>query len=76
MEIKGARVLLTGGSAGIGASLAPMLAERGATLALCGRDQAKLAGVADQCRELGAEVHTHRVELADPVAAETFTCTR
>ena len=44
MDLDGTRVLLTGASAGIGASLAPMLAERGATLALCGRDAEKLTG--------------------------------
>jgi len=67
-----ARVLLTGASAGIGASLAPMLAARVAVLELCGRDEAKLAGVATSCRGLGAEVHTHLVDLADPDGAEAL----
>ena len=70
MELSGARILLTGASAGIGASLAPMLAGRGAVLALCGRDAAKLSAVAEQCRRSGAQVNAHLVDLADPEAAE------
>jgi short-subunit dehydrogenase len=72
MELSGARVLLTGASAGIGASLAPMLAARVAALELCGRDEAKLTRVAARCVDLGAEIHTHRVDLADPDAAEAL----
>lgn len=75
MQIDGGRVLLTGASAGIGASLAPMLAERGSTLALCGRDPHKLDAVADRCADLGAEVRTYAVDLADPEAAEALVGT-
>jgi short-subunit dehydrogenase len=70
MRIDGARVLLTGASAGIGAALAPMLAARGARLVLCGRDPAKLEAVAERCRGAGAQVQAHVVDLADPAAAE------
>ena len=69
MELGGARVLLTGASAGIGAALAPLLARRGAALALCGRDGTKLDPVAAECRAAGAEVTTHLLDLADPDAA-------
>ncbi|MFZ4517743.1 MAG: SDR family NAD(P)-dependent oxidoreductase [Microthrixaceae bacterium] len=69
-DLSAARVLLTGASAGIGAALAPLLAERCATLALCGRDRDKLDAVAACCRELRAEITTHAVDLADPGAAE------
>lgn len=70
MELDRSRVLLTGASAGIGASLAPMLAERGATLALCGRDSDKLDAVATRCAGLGAQVRTYLVDLVDPDAAQ------
>jgi short-subunit dehydrogenase len=70
MQLDGARVLLTGASAGIGASLAPMLADRGATLALCGRDPRKLDAVAERCRKAVPNVRTYLAELADPAAAE------
>ena len=52
----GKRVVLTGASSGLGAALALELARRGARLALLARDQAKLDGVGDACREQGAEV--------------------
>lgn len=72
MELAGAHVLLTGASAGIGASLAPMLAVRGAHLAVCGRRADRLEEVAGDCRRLGAEVTVHVVDLADPDAAEAL----
>ncbi len=37
MKLEGARVLVTGASSGIGAALAPILAERGATVGIVGR---------------------------------------
>jgi short-subunit dehydrogenase len=70
MEISGSRILLTGASAGIGAVLAELLAERGAQLVLWGRDPAKLDAVVERCRRSGAQVSAHSVELSDPDAAE------
>lgn len=70
MEIAGSRILLTGASAGIGAVLAELLAERGAQLVLWGRDPAKLDAVVERCRRTGAAVQAHSVELSDPAAAE------
>lgn len=72
VELAGAHVLLTGASAGIGASLAPLLAERGAHLALCGRRPDRLEEVAAGCRPHGVEVTAHVVDLADPDAAEAL----
>jgi short-subunit dehydrogenase len=71
-ELAGARVLLTGASAGIGAALAPMLAGRGASLALCGRDGDKLDAVVTQCRDVGASVRAYVVDLADAESAEAL----
>ncbi|WP_036320266.1 SDR family NAD(P)-dependent oxidoreductase, partial [Microbispora sp. ATCC PTA-5024] len=48
MDLAGARVLVTGASSGIGAATAEALARRGASLALAGRDAARLAGVAER----------------------------
>src|SRR5271169_7066571 len=49
-------ILITGASSGIGAALARAYAAPRTRLAICGRDAARLAAVADFCRERGAEV--------------------
>ncbi len=46
MELKGARILLTGGSSGIGKATAQLLASKGTELLITGRDEQKLAAVA------------------------------
>jgi short-subunit dehydrogenase len=48
MRLEGSIALVTGASSGIGRAVAPLLAERGATLALAGRDQAALASIAER----------------------------
>jgi short-subunit dehydrogenase len=64
-SVSGDCVLITGASRGLGAALAVEYAEAGAVLALTGRDEAALAGVAARCRELGATVVTGVVDLSD-----------
>jgi len=51
LDLQGARILLTGASSGIGAALAPMLAQRGATLALVARRRPELEAVLEECQE-------------------------
>ncbi|MBL8425083.1 MAG: SDR family oxidoreductase [Candidatus Accumulibacter phosphatis] len=61
MELKNARILLTGASGGLGQELARQLNDAGAALLLAGRDQGRLAaltaslgtGVASVCADLG-----------------------
>lgn len=52
--LEGAKILVTGASSGIGAALAPMLAGRGATVAIAARRTDRLSGVLDVCREASA----------------------
>src|SRR5262245_13998043 len=65
MRLEGRIALVTGASSGIGRALSSLLAERGASLALAGRDAAALAEVAE--RTGGQPV---AVDLAEPDGAE------
>src|SRR5436190_9431965 len=65
MEVRGARVLLTGASGGIGPAIARALAGQGARLVLSGRREDVLAALA---AELDAAVLV--ADLADPSAPE------
>jgi len=56
-------VLITGASSGIGKALAVHYARERARLALLGRDQSRLAMVADECRNLGASVEIHTLDV-------------
>ena len=51
MNIKGAKILVTGGSSGIGKTTAKLLIDKGATVVITGRDKEKLETVA---QEIGA----------------------
>ena len=60
MNLTNSRVLITGGSAGIGRAMAAALAGAGAKVAITGRDERKLAGTA---AALGA--HPIRADVSD-----------
>jgi short-subunit dehydrogenase len=68
LSLRGARVLLTGASSGIGAATAPELAARGATVAITARRADRLAEV---LAALPGEGHVAiPADLADPEEAE------
>src|ERR1700732_3321295 len=50
MKLEGSKILLTGASSGIGAALAPILAERGATVGIVARRAERLETVLERCR--------------------------
>ena len=64
MNIESAQVLVTGGSGGIGLATAKMLLERGARVAICGRDRARLERAAG---EIGALAIRADVSAEDDV---------
>jgi 3-oxoacyl-[acyl-carrier protein] reductase len=60
MDITTAKVLITGGSSGIGFETARQLAMQGARVAICGRDAAKLRRAADDLGAFGVECDVAR----------------
>jgi short-subunit dehydrogenase len=64
MRLKGAVVVITGASSGIGAATALAFAKRGARLELGARRMDRLNAVAQKCREAGSpEVNVRRLDV-------------
>ncbi|MBX7158872.1 MAG: SDR family oxidoreductase [Acidimicrobiia bacterium] len=70
MDVRGANVLVTGASSGIGAALAELLAERGATVGIVARRAEQLGEVLQRCRRHSPGSRSWVVDLADVEAAE------
>ena len=58
MELRDAKVLVTGGSAGIGLETARQLVSRGAKVSICGRDEERVARAGEElgCLAIPADV--------------------
>ena len=69
MRIEGANILVTGASSGIGQALAPLLAQRGATVGIAARRADRLAETLARCREHAPESRLWTVDLSDVDAA-------
>ena len=71
-RVKGKRVLVTGGSVGIGKALAHRLAQAGATTIVCARDAAALKATREEFAHDGLTLHTYSADIADPEACGKF----
>ena len=71
-DFRGYRVVVAGGSKGIGRSIALAFGAAGASVSICARGQAALGTVAFELATLGATTHAQRCDLADPVAISAF----
>lgn len=73
---EGRWAVVTGGSSGIGRAHADLLAQRGFSVLLVGRDETRLAATAsDLASRHGVETATARIDLAEPDAAERLLVT-
>lgn len=73
MRLKGAVVVVTGSSSGIGAATAVAFARKGSRLELGARRLEKLEEVAERCRKAGAtDVHVRQVDVGSRAAARAF----
>lgn len=61
-------ILLTGASSGLGATLAQLYAQSGHSLTLFGRNEARLAAVAEICRPTARHVETFSCDVTDAAA--------
>jgi short-subunit dehydrogenase len=73
VRLKGAVVVITGASSGIGAATALAFAKRGARLELGARRVDRLESVAEQCRAAGSPaVHVRNLDVAQKGSARAF----
>src|SRR5690348_16826031 len=71
-DFRGWRVVVAGGSKGIGRSIALAFAGSGAAVSICARGQAALDDTARTLTTHGGSVHAQACDLGDPAAIEAW----
>jgi 3-oxoacyl-[acyl-carrier protein] reductase len=72
VDVAGKRVVVAGGSKGIGRSIALAFAAAGAAVSVCARGAAGLAAVQAELAAFGGTVHTGACDLSDPSAIAAY----
>lgn len=75
MELRGAAIIVTGASRGLGAALAEELGRAGARLVLVSRDHEALDAVVDRIRDRGGEAHGVVADVSAPDSASRIAGT-
>jgi 3-oxoacyl-[acyl-carrier protein] reductase len=71
-DFKGKRVVVAGGSRGIGRSIALGFAQAGADVSICARDPKALAAANEEIGRFGHKAHSARCDLADGPAVKRY----
>jgi len=72
LGLRGRRVLITGGSRGIGRAMALEFADEGAHIAICARGAEALQRTADEIRAKGVKIHAETCDVADADALDAL----
>ena len=67
LGLKGKVVVITGGTAGIGAACAIGFCREGAAVAVCGRTQKRIEGFNQECRAAGVTVFAAQADAGDQI---------
>lgn len=70
--VKGKKILITGGSRGLGLVLARQLAKKGAIVAICARDKDEIEKAATQIRSFGGNISAYVCDVSDKEAVEVM----
>lgn len=72
LDWRGKVVIITGGTRGLGLILAEEIGKRGASVAICGRDEGALATAERRLEHLTGRVLAHRADLGQREQADRF----
>jgi NAD(P)-dependent dehydrogenase (short-subunit alcohol dehydrogenase family) len=72
LELTGKVILITGGTDGLGLALARRLVIEGAAVAICGRDEGRLAAAEETLTALGGDVLALPADVAEAADIERF----
>ncbi len=72
LELAGKVALITGGTDGLGLALATRLAAEGASVAVCGRDEERLAAARNSIEDAGGDVLAVRADVVQAADIESF----